>query len=396
MRFISFGVGNNNELPRTIQSLLTENKRVLLYGFTPTEFERAKAEYLRGVEKQYAERDKMENDAYVWQYFSNFLEQEPAPGVEFDYAFSNQVVPAITLEEVNALATQWITDKNMVISVMALEAEGITVPHEQEIRDIIAAVKAENVQPYVDKVSDKPLIAEEPMPMPVDKKGKDKTLGTVEWTFENGVKVVMKQTDFKEDEVLLQAYSYGGSSLYPIKDLISVDFATQVVYQSGLGEFDRIALDKMLSGKIINLSPFISENAEGFYGNCSAKDLETMLQMIYLYFTAPRADETAYNSFMKMAKAMLDNRAVEPESALQDTAMVLLANHNPRVRPMTSGLLAEASLKRARSIFKERFGDPGSFTFYFVGNIDPATAKPMMEKYLGGLPKVVQDRNMGG
>jgi len=388
--FISMGVGNNNELDKALKSLLTENKRVLLHGFTATELERAKNDYLRGIEQQYAEKDKMENDSYVWQYFSNFLEKEPSPGIEFDYKFANQVVPGITLDEVNAQAKNWITDKNRVVSIMALQSDTITVPSEQQVRDIIALVDAETVAPYIDKVSDKPLIAEEPAPFPVDKKGKDKTLGTTTWTFENGVKVVMKTTDFKEDEILMEAFSYGGASLYEIKDLMSANFATEVVSQSGLGDYDKIALDKKLSGKIVNVYPIIAGDYEGFSGSCSAKDLETMMQLVYLYFTAPRSDDAAYNSFMKMARAMLDNRSAEPESALQDTVMVLLANHNPRVRPMTSELLTEASLKRIRSIFKDRFGDPSSFTFYFVGNIDPAVAKPIMEKYLGGLPKVTR------
>lgn len=388
--FVSMAVANNNELDKAINALLTENKRVLLHGFTPTEFERAKAEMLRGLEKQYAEKDKMESDDYVWKYYAHYLQKEPTPGVEYSFAFGNMVIPGISLEEVNALAKEWITDQNRVISVMAFEAEGITVPHEQEIRDIIAAVEAAEVTAYVDKVTDEPLIPEQPVASPVDKKAKDKTLGTIRWTFENGVQVVIKTTDFKEDEILMSAYSMGGSSLYEIKDLISANLANQVVSASGLGNFDKIALDKKLSGKIATVSPVISNNFEGFRGSCSVKDFETMLQMVYLYFTAPRTDEAAFNSTLKMMKVVLDNKAVEPESALQDTVQVLLANHHPRVRPMTSELLNEASLKRIRSIFRERFGDPGSFTFYFAGNIDPETARPLLEKYLGGLPKVTR------
>ncbi len=391
--FISLAVANNNELDKAVRNLLTENKRVKLHGFTVTELERAKTEYLRGLEKQYAEKDKTENDSYVWQYFSNFLQKEPTPGIEYEFAFASQIVPGITLEEINAQANEWITDRNRVISIMALESEEIKVPHEQEILEIISTVAMEDVQPYIDKVKDEPLIVEEPAPSPVDKKGKDKSIGTIEWTFENGLKVVIKTTDFKEDEILMTSFSYGGSSLYPIKDLISAEFATQVAYQSGLGEFDRIALDKKLTGKIVNVYPVLDDKYEGLSGNCSVDDLETMLQLVYLYFTAPRTDETAYNAFLKMAKAMLDNKAVEPETALQDTVQVLLADHHPRVRPMTSELLNEASLKRIRSIFKERYGDPGNFTFYFVGNIDPAIARPLMEKYLGGLPKVTRAEN---
>jgi zinc protease len=386
--FMSMAVGNNNELGNALRALLTENKRVLQYGFTATEFERAKTDLKRGVEKQFAEKDKMENDSYVWQYFSNFLEKEPAPGIDFEYAFVNQVLPGITLEEVNAQAKQWITSDNRVIAIMAPESADIKIPHEQEIRDIIAAVDLETVTAYVDKVNDQPLMASEPVPAKIEKKGKNKSLGTTEWTFDNGVKVVMKPTDFKDDEIQMSAFSYGGSSLYEIKDLISADFTTALIEESGIGDFDKMALEKKLSGKIVRVNPYIQEESEGFEGSCSVQDLETMLQLVNLYFTVPRTDDVAFNALMKRIKAVLDNKALEPESALMDTVTVLMANHNPRVRPYTSALLAEANMKKMRSIFKSRFGDPGSFTFYFVGNIDIEKARPLIEKYLGGLPKV--------
>jgi zinc protease len=389
--FISMAVGNNNELDKALHAMLIENKRVLQFGFTATEFERAKSELKRNIEKQFAEKDKMENDQFVWQYYSNFLEKEPVPGVAYDYAFTDVVLPGITLEEVNAQAKEWITDQNRVISLMAPDQPDIKVPTEEEIRGIIAAVEQEAVTAYVDKVTDKPLMPFEVTPSPVAKKGKNKTLGTTEWTFDNGVKVVMKPTDFKEDEIQMNAYSYGGSSLYEIKDLVSADFSSYVVEESGVGDFDKTALTKKLTGKIVNVTPFIAPEYEGFNGSCSTQDLETMLQLIHLYFTVPRTDEVAFNAMMKRMKAVLDNRSLEPESALQDSIQVLLANHNPRVRPMTSALLEEASLKRMKAIYKTRFGDPGSFTFYFVGNLDLAIAKPLMEKYLGGLPKVTRE-----
>lgn len=391
--FVSFAVGNNNELDKAIHALLIENKRVLQYGFTSTELERAKTELKRNIEKQFAEKDKMESDQYVWQYYSHFLEQEPTPGIAYDFAFTDVVLPGITLEEINAQAKDWITNDNRVIAVMAPDNPDIKVPTEPEIRDIITAVEQESVTAYVDKVTDKPLLPADPTPSPVAKKGKNKVLGTTEWTFDNGVKVRIKSTDFKEDEILMSAYSFGGSSLYEIKDLVSADFSAYLVEESGLGDFDKMALQKKLSDKIVNISPFIAGESEGLQGSCSAKDLETMLQLINLYFTAPRTDDIAFNALIKRMKAIFDNRALEPESALQDSVMVLLANHNPRVRPMTSSLIDEASLKRMRSIFKARFGDPGSFTFYFIGNIDPAEAKPLIEKYLGGLPKVSREEN---
>ncbi len=389
--FISMAVGNNNELDRALHALLVENKRLLEYGFTATELERAKSELKRSMEKQLAEKDKLESDRFVWQYYSHFLEQEPTPGVAYDYAFTEAVLPGITLEEVNAQAKEWITDRNRVISVMAPDNPDITVPSEEDIRNIISGVNQEAITAYVDKVIDKPLLAADPVPGPVAKKGKDKKLGTTEWTFDNGVKVVMKTTDFKDDEIIVSAYSLGGSSLYETKDLVSASLASDLIEESGLGDFDKVALMKKLTGKIVNITPYIGNDQEGFRGSCSAQDLETMLQLIHLYFTAPRTDEVAFNALIKRMKAVYDNRSLEPESALQDTMQVVMANYNPRVRPMTSALIDEANMKRMRSIFKTRFGDPGSFTFYFVGNIDPETARPLLEKYLGGLPKVSRE-----
>jgi zinc protease len=391
--FVSFAVGNNNELDKALHALLLENKRVLQHGFTPSELERAKADLSRNMEKLYAEKDKMDNDDFVWQYYSHFLQQEPTPGVAYEFEFTNLVLPGITLEEINEQANAWITDENMVISIMAPESEDIKIPHEADIRAIIAAVEAEAVAVYVDKVTNQPLMATEPVPAPVDKKGKNKTLGTVEWTFENGVKAVLKETDFKDDEILMTAFSYGGTSLYDVKDLISAQFTSSVITESGIGEFDKIALEKKLSGQIVSVRPYIDGTAEGFSGSCSVQDFETMLQIIHLYFTAPRTDDVAFNAFIKRMKAIFDNKALEPESALMDTMTVLQANHHPRVRPMNSQLLDEASIKKMRSVFKARFGDPGSFTFYFVGNIDPVTAKPLIEKYLGGLPKVTREES---
>jgi zinc protease len=389
--FVSFAVGNNNELDKSVHALLLENKRLVQFGFTSTELERAKSELKRNKEKQFAEKDKMQNDSYVWQYYSNFLENEPMPGIAYDFAFTDVVLPGITLEEINAQAKEWIIDHNRVISVMSPDNPDIKVPTEQEVRDIIAAVEQEAVVAYVDKVTDKPLMPFEITPAPVAKKGKNKTLGTTEWTFDNGVKVVLKTTDFKEDEIVMNAFSYGGTSLYEIKDLVSADLSAYLVEESGLGDFDRISLSKKLTGQIVNISPYITNESEGFSGSCSAKDLETMLQLLHLYFTVPRTDDVAFNALIKRLKAVYDNRALEPESALQDTMQVVLANYNPRVRPFTSALIDEASLKRMKSIFKARFGDPGSFTFYFVGNIDPETAKPLMEQYIGGLPTVTRE-----
>jgi len=211
-----------------------------------------------------------------------------------------------------------------------------------------------------------------------------------EWTLENGAVVVLKTTDFKDDEILFNAWSLGGNSLYGTKDDISANVATEVLQLSGIAGFDKITLDKMLSDKVFRLSPGISQLRETFSGNSSVKDVETLLQMVYLYFTEPRFDATSYQSFMTRMSGMLENKAASPESAFQDTMSVTMANYHERARPMTKELLTEADFNRIKQIVKERFKNAADFKFFFVGNINPAEFKPLVEKYIGGIPSVTE------
>lgn len=386
--YISFAVTSNEKIMDALDALLTENERVKLHGFNLSELERARTDYLSQVEKQYRERDKMESGDYVWQYYSHFLQDEPVPGIEFDYLFAQAVVPGIALDEMNSLAPEWITDKNRVIIITGPESEGVHMPSKEEVLALVDSLPQKEILPYIDRVSDDPLVAEIPQPGTIEKKKKDKKMGTVSWELSNGVKVVIKPTDFKDDEILMSAYSYGGTSLYDLKDLMSAENSVGVIGMSGLAGFDDIELKKKLSGTIAGVYPYINETSEGFEGSCIPKDLETMLQLVYLYFTSPRQDETAFNAYLKLYDGILTNRANNPSSALQDTVLVTMASYNPRVRPMTAELLDEINFKKLHYIFRERFGDPGNFTFYFVGNIDMDKAEPLILTYLGGLPKV--------
>ncbi|MCD4679876.1 MAG: insulinase family protein [Bacteroidales bacterium] len=391
--YISFAVSKNNEALITLKTMFIENERVKKYGFTVTEFDRSKNELLKDLEKAYNERNKQKSSKYCWEYFGNFLTDDPIPGAEFEFETAKKLTPEITLEEVNALAIKWIREENLVIIITAPEKEDITVPTVEEVLSTIESVKSENIEAYVDKVSDKPLLSTIPGPGKIENKKKDKELGIVEWTFENGVKVVLKPTDFKDDEIVFSAYSLGGSSVYDLKDDVSASFAADVVSSSGISEFDQVELDKKLSSKVVRINPYINELEEGLRGSSSQEDFETLLQMIYLYFTNPRVDKTAYSSLMTRYKGFIENRSANPASAFRDTIQVTMAQYNPRRRPLTTELLEEANFKRINYIFKNRFGDPGSFIFYFVGNIDIKTAKPLLEKYLGGLPKVSRNEN---
>jgi len=386
--YMAFAVAKNNEALRTLKTMFVENERVKQHGFTQTEFDRSKDEFLKQLEKAYNERNKQKSSKYCWEYFGNFLTDDPIPGIEYEFEKAKELVPGITLEEVNTLAKQWITEENRVIVITAPEKEDISVPTKEEVLATIESVKTETIEPYVDNVSDAPLLSVIPTPGKIDSKQKVKETGVVEWTFENGVKVVLKPTDFKDDEILFSSYSLGGSSIYDVKDDVSAGLTADVVGTSGIAEFDQIKLDKKLSDKNISVYPYIDELEEGLKGSSSVEDFETLLQLIYLYFTNPRFDETAYSSLMTRYEGFLENRAANPSSAYRDTVQVTMSSYNPRRRPFTKELLEEASFKRMEYIFKNRFGDPGSFTFYFVGNIDLKASKPLLEKYLGGLPKV--------
>lgn len=389
--FRSFAVAKSGEELVTLKTLATENERVKRYGFTATEFERAKTEMLKSLENQYNERNKQRSDQYVWEYFSNFLEKEPIPGAENSFMLARQLLPGIQLNELNALPSKWITEKNRVVIIQGPEKEGLVYPTESQVLELLASVEKEKLEPYVDKVSNKPLIANEPKPAKVIKESKIESVGVVEWVLANGVKVLLKPTDFKDDEILMTAYSKGGSSLYPVSQNLSANFATSVIGESGLSEFDNIELQKALSGKMVQINPFIRELQEGFNGSSSKADLETLLQLTYLSFTSPRADDKTFGSFINRMKGFLENSSLNPENAFEDTVTVTMANYSPYRKPLNVNRLAEADLRVMEAIYKDRFIDANNFTFFFVGSLDLNACKPLIEKYLGGLPTIKRD-----
>lgn len=390
--FISLGVVQNNDIKATIDALVTENQRMKQHGFTQTELEREKATLLKQIEKMYNERDKQKSESYVREYQSNYLPpHNPYPGIEYEYELFKKYLPGITLDEVNKFGESMIIDKNLVIVVLTPEKEGVVIPTEDEVLKIYNDATAQKVDAYVDKVSDKPLISSLPPTGKVAKKTTNKELDYETWTFKNGVTVILKTTDFKDDEILFEAKSVGGYSLYDQKDDISSKYAASIALESGLGDFDKAELQKFMSGKSVRFQPYISEISEGFTGSCSVNDFETLLQMIHVSFTKPRISESAFKSYVNKEKGMTENEMLDPQSAWSDTLRWTIANHHPRRRPVTPEILDEADYKRVKYIYNQRFSDPGNFTFYFVGNIDKKQAKVLLEKYLGSLPIVTKN-----
>lgn len=386
--FTLLAATSNTGIIDGFKGLMREAERVKRFGFTATEFDRAKADYLRGLENQLKEKDKEKNEVYVDKYINHFLTGDPTPGIEFEYMFANGILPSISLDELNAFAKGLVTDNNVVITITGPKKDEVAMPTEEAIRQSIQQVKAENIEAYVDKVSNKPLVEKLAKAGKVSSTKEDKVFGTTEWTLSNGAKVVFKKTDFKEDEVLLNAFSKGGTSLADLATLPSAQMATQFVTNGGVGEFSSVDLEKMLAGKVVQVQPVIGESFEGFQGSSSPKDFETMLQLVYLYFTAPREDETAYNTLMERLKAFMANNSADPRMAFRDSTTVMMANHNPRVMPTNLEFLGKVNYKKCMDFYKSRFADASDFTFVFTGNLNPAEAKPLVEKYIASLPNI--------
>src|SRR5690554_5964457 len=390
----SAAVCHNGKIEEGLTAVLLENERVRKFGFTESELQRNKNSLMNYMEKAYNERTKQRSISYAEEYKRNFLmTQEPVPGIENEYEYFKAFLPEITLEEVNRLADEWIIDKNRVVVVMAPEIKGVEIPSKEELLTLLKQVETIEVEPYDDTIDELPLISEEPVPNPVINERKLERVDAIEWTLKNGARVIVKPTEFKEDEVLFSAWSPGGSSLYEVDDVISAEFASTIMAMSGAGDFDKITLDKMLADKVFNLSPYISELREGFSGNSTVRDMETMLQMVHLYFTKPRFDETSFSSYMNRMAGVLQNRAASPDAALQDTLTSVLANYDERKRPISVDLLQEADFNRIRQIATERFSNAADFIFFFVGRIDTDTLKPMVEKYIGGIPSAGEEED---
>jgi len=338
------------------------------------------------MESAYNERDKRESMSLAQEYTRNFLmRQEPVPGIEMEFEYYKAFMPTITLAEINALAQKWITDENRVVIVTAPEVAASPAPSEADIRKVLAEVQAQNISKYADETSSEPLMKTVPKAGKITGEKKIPEVDATEWTLSNGSKVVFKQTDFKDDEIIFTAFSLGGWSLYPQTDNISASFAATIMDMSGIADYKMTTLKKMLAGKQVSVTPAIRMLTQGMEGSSNVSDLETMFQLINLYFTQSRFDESAFSSYITRMRSQLENKDVSPERAFADTFRFVTSNYHPRMKPLTKEMLDEAKFTRIEQIGKERFANPGAFTFFFVGKIDPVKFKPMVEKYIASL-----------
>lgn len=369
-----------------LSAVLAEAERARRFGFTVTELERERAEFIRSYERAHAERERTESASIAGELVSYFTDGDPALGIAAEYELARALLPSITLEEVSRLPGELMTRGNRVIALAAPEKEGLRLPSALELSAILDSVGSLALEPYVDRSSSEPLMSSLPTPGRITRELHEPDLGLVHWTLSNGITVIAKPTDFKKDEILLVAFGPGGTSLVSDADFIDASVATAVATEGGVGAHSQIELQKLLAGRAVSAYPSIGELYEGLSGSASPRDLETMLQLLHLYVTEPRFDSTAVVSFRARGKSSLRNRDARPEAAFSDTLTAILSQYHPRRRPWTEATYDSIDPARAMQIYRERFADLTDFTFIVVGALELDTLRPLMERYVGSLP----------
>ncbi len=379
------------EMSKTAESLkavYVEALRAAKFGFTATEYARYKEDYLSSLDKQYSNKDKRPNSSLYRPLVDNFLENDPMPSIEFTYPVMKQLVQMLPVEAINEMMKEFVpeNDSNMVIVDFNNEAEGNVYPTKEQLLGAIKDARAENITAYVDNVKDEPLIANKPKAGSVKKEVKNDKLGYTTLTLSNGATVVLKKTDFKKDQVILSGRGEGGNTLYGTKDFANVQMFDDVIDESGLGSFSATELQKALAGKIANARLGLGQISTTVSGSSTPKDVETMLQLVYLYFTNINKDQKAFDNLMSQYEVMLKNRSLNPDVALSDSLSATIYGHNWRSKPMTAELLKDVSYDRILQMAKERTANAKAWTFFIVGNYDEATIRPLICQYLGALP----------
>lgn len=388
--FELLGVPKEGKDMETLAALIREVKRVSQHGFTATEYERAKSDYLASLEKAYTNRDKRKNDEYGNMYRDHYLSNEPIPSLDFLYQTMNQVVPMLTVDMINEAIPELIsqTDTNLVVMEWAREAEGLVYPTEAQMAETVKKARAEEVEPYVDNVKNEPLISEENMPRKgtITKETENKTLGYQELKLSNGATVILKKTDFKDDEVQLQAWSMGGKSLYGAADFTNLKVFDELIGYSGIGNFTSNELSKALAGKKCNADATMGPTRQYVTAHSTPKDLETMFQMMYLYFTNINKDEKQVQNLMTQLELSLKNKNLNPQAVFSDSLTNMMNCYNPRFTNLQAEDLKDVNYDRVLEIAKERYKNAGQFTFVIIGNFDEATIRPLIEQYVASLP----------
>ena len=370
------------------QAGLTEVLRAAKYGFTATEYARAKEDYMSAVERTYNERDKIHNRTHTQKCYRHFLDNEPIMDPEYYYQTMNMIVPNIPVEAVNTMLPNLIsTDgKNLVVLNLNQEKDGAVYPSKEGLMAAVNAAEKAEITPYVDNVKDEPLIANLPKAGKIVKESYNETLGFKDLELSNGARVLLKPTDFKKDEIFMMAQQRGGSSLYGESDWANTELFDAAIQYSGLGGFSNMELQKALAGKRVGVSQSMSTDMDYVTGHSTVKDLEAMFQLAYLQFTDVTKDEKNYNNLINALEISLKNKDLDPDNVYSDSLNYILNNYSWRNKPYKVEDIQKLNYDRILEISKERTANAANYTFLFVGAFDEAVIRPLIEQYIASLP----------
>ena len=372
-----------------LAAVLEEIQRADQHGFTAGELQREKSNLLNAVESQYKQREQTPSSALSNDYTGHFFSGSPVPGIEAEWQLYQELLPQISLAELADVAESWAQTEDLALLVVRPDETDGDGDDDALAAALLAQLQAANalaVEPYADDVGDVPLLANVPEPGTIEAEERIESLDAVKWTLSNGITVIAKQTDFRDDEVLFRAFSPGGHSLVTDEDHVSARYAADLVAGSGAGPHDSVTLDKLLAGKTVTVAPYIGELFEGFSGNASPEDLETMFQLITLYATEHRLDPDFFTRYQARLNSVAEFRAADPDSVFFDYINTVLSQGHHRGRPLSVEVLEELDMETAEAVYSDRFADLGDATFVFVGAFDWDTLRSLTAAYLAALP----------
>ena len=390
--FFSYAVLGSGTAKQAVDALIAETERARKFGFLKAELERARADLLNQAEEAFHEKDKMESSRIVGNYLNNFLEGAPIPGVENRYKFIKQILPSITLQEINQVAKAMSPSTTPFVMVQAPKNKAAELPSDASLlKDVIAATK-QTITPYTEKVIATNIMDNTGGSGKIISETKNEKLNTVNLSLNNGITITVKPTNFKNDEIMMDAWRHGGWHRFPLEDKENAEGAAQLVQLMGVKDMSPTDLKKFLSGKTVRVTPYLNPNEEGIEGSSSVKDFETFLQLVNLYMTAPRKDEALLKSYLGNIKGFLKYAKEDPQTYFQDTMQKIIYNNSPWVSTIpTPEQLDKVNADKAIELYRKIFGNAQGLHFTFVGNIDLEKAKPLFEKYLGSLPSQKAD-----
>ncbi|MBO4588488.1 MAG: insulinase family protein [Bacteroidales bacterium] len=378
------GAPKDGKVDKAIEVLLTEMRRVDQHGFLQAELDRQKEELLSRYKKMAKEENKTQSVSFAQEYTNNFLENEVIPGIRQEYRYANEFVPEITLDEVNAMVKGWITDENFVLWLTANSK--VKVPTEKAALKLYKKAMSAKTTPWVDNFKDEPLFSKDLPAVAAKVTKENKALDYTEYTCPNGIRFIVKKTDYKADEIRMSSFAKGGTSIYEDNEAYMAQTAAQLIDDAGIAQFNSSQLSKKLKGTNLSISPNIGGETQGFSGNCSPKDLETMLQLLYLYYDAPRKDQESFDKNIDALRSQIKFMGENPQFVFIKKYIETVYPDNKRLVILpTEQHINSLKLDRTYEIFKERFNDASNQTFFFVGNISDKDIE-LIAKYVGNLP----------